>query len=421
MRKLVALAVAGLFLLFLAHEFGFVRLPFVGNAVETTQRVFGRRRLAERPDEIPVLTARVTRQDVPATLEAVATVQPLNTVVVRAQVEGRLEEALFRDGQDVEKGDILARIDARTYQAAYDQAVAKKAQDSAQLANARLDLERAERLSAANYGSRQQLDTQRANVAQLQALLQVDDAIIENARITLDHATIRAPISGRTGLRAVDPGNLIRSGDVGVVTITQMQPIGAIFNLPQQNLRAVNEALSGGVLKAVALEADNTTEIDQGEVQTIDNQVDPTTGTVRVRAVFANAQKHLWPGQFINIRIEVAVDRQALTVPAGAVQRGPNGAFVYLVRADDKVAMTPVAVVRQDERLAILRGGLDEGARVVTSGFMQLNDGAKVKPSDAGEPAAEPAPPPAPAAQQRRRDNGRRASQSAGGAGPVTR
>jgi multidrug efflux system membrane fusion protein len=341
-------------------------------------------------------------------------VQSLANVVVRPQVEGRLMEIRFRDGQDVTKGDVLAIIDPRTYQATYDQAVAKKGQDMAQLANARLDLERSEKLAAANFGSRQQLDTQRAAVAQLEALLKVDDAIIENARITLDHATITAPISGRTGLRAIDAGNLVRAADFGLVTITQMQPIGALFSLPQQNLGAVNAALARGSLKAVALDADNATVIETGEVETIDNQVDPATGTVRIRANFPNAQKLLWPGQFINVRIEVDVDRQALTVPTAAVQRGPNGAFVYALRDDMTVAMTPVVVARQDDKIAILRSGVDEGARIVTSGFMLLKDGAKVKPTDADAPVAE-APPERP-----RRDGPRRASQ-AGGASPVTR
>ena len=412
MRKVLALLVAGLFLLFLAQEFGLVRLPFgPGQAVEATQRAFGRRRAAERVEDIPVLTASVTRRDAPVTIDAVGAVQSLASVVVRAQVEGRLNEIRFRDGQDVTKGDVLAIIDARTYQAAYDQAVAKKAQDMAQLANARLDLERSEKLAAANFGSRQQLDTQRANVAQFEALLQVDDAIIENARITLDHATIRAPISGRTGLRAIDAGNLVRTADFGLVTITQMQPIGAIFSLPQQNLGAVNAALARGALKALALDADNATIIESGEVETLDNQVDPATGTVRIRAIFPNAEKRLWPGQFLNIRIEVDIDRQALTVPTAAVQRGPNGAFVFVVRPDMSVAMTPVVVARQDDKVAILRSGVEPGARVVTSGFMLLKEGARVKPTDADAPVAEPQEPP----QRPRR------SSQAGGAGPVTR
>jgi multidrug efflux system membrane fusion protein len=418
LKKFAALLVAGLFLVFLAQEFGFVRLPFsTGQAVEATQRAFGRgRRQAERIEEIPVLTARVTRRDAPVTIDAVGSVQSLASVVVRAQVEGRLNEIRFRDGQDVTKGDVLAVIDARSYQAAHDQAVAKKAQDAAQLANARLDLERSEKLNAASFGSRQQLDTARASVAQLEALLQVDDAIIANARITLDHAIVRAPISGRTGLRAIDAGNLVRAADSGLVTITQMQPIGALFALPQQNLAAVNTALARRPLKALVLDADNATVLETGEVETLDNQVDAATGTVRIRAVFPNAQKLLWPGQFVNIRIEVDINRQALTVPSAAVQRGPRGTFVYVVRDDMTVTVAPVAVARQDDRIAILRSGVEDSARIVTSGFMLLKDGTRVKPTDADAPVADAAP----ETQRPRRDGAGRSSQT-GGASPVTR
>jgi len=418
LRKVLALLAAGLLLVFLAQEFGLVRLPFsTGQAVEATQRAFGRgRRQAERIEEIPVLTARVMRRDAPVTIDAVGSVQSLASVVVRAQVEGRLNEIRFRDGQDVTKGDVLAVIDARSYQAAHDQAVAKKAQDAAQLANARLDLERSEKLNAASFGSRQQLDTARASVAQLEALLQVDDAIIANARITLDHAIVRAPISGRTGLRAIDAGNLVRAADSGLVTITQMQPIGALFALPQQNLAAVNTALARGPLKALVLDADNATVLETGEVETLDNQVDAATGTVRIRAVFPNAQKLLWPGQFVNIRIEVDINRQALTVPTAAVQRGPSGTFVYVVRDDMTVTVAPVAVARQDDRIAILRSGVEDSARIVTSGFMLLKDGTKVKPTDADAPVADAAP----ETQRPRRDGAGRSSQT-GGASPVTR
>ncbi len=418
LRKVLALLAAGLLLVFLAQEFGLMRLPFsTGQAVEATQRAFGRgRRQAERIEEIPVLTARVTRRDAPVTIDAVGSVQSLASVVVRAQVEGRLNEIRFRDGQDVTKGDVLAVIDARSYQAAHDQAVAKKAQDAAQLANARLDLERSEKLNAASFGSRQQLDTARASVAQLEALLQVDDAIIANARITLDHAIVRAPISGRTGLRAIDAGNLVRAADSGLVTITQMQPIGALFALPQQNLAAVNTALARGPLKALVLDADNATVLETGEVETLDNQVDAATGTVRIRAVFPNAQKLLWPGQFVNIRIEVDINRQALTVPTAAVQRGPRGTFVYVVRDDMTVTVAPVAVARQDDRIAILRSGVEDSARIVTSGFMLLKDGTKVKPTDADAPVADAAP----ETQRPRRDGAGRSSQT-GGASPVTR
>jgi multidrug efflux system membrane fusion protein len=411
--------------LFAAGEAGYINLPLIsGKAVETAQRAFGRgRRPQQRVEEIPVLTALVRKQDVPITLDAVGTVQALNTVLVRAQVEGRLMEIAFRDGQEVKKGDVLARIDPRAYQAQYDQAVAKKAQDEAQLANARIDLERYRRLAASNFGSRQQADTQQAVVAQLEAQARVDQAMIDSARTVLDYTTIIAPIDGRTGLRAVDAGNIIRASDAnGLVTITQMNPIAAVFNLPQQQLRAVNDAAARGALRAEALEADNTTVIETGEVEVVDNLVDVATGTVRVKARFPNAQRHLWPGQFVNVRLYVDVERQANVIPTGAVQRGPRGAYVYVVGEDRKVSLRNVTVGRQDERLAVIRTGIEPGLRVVTTGFSQLTDGATVKPSDPETPQPEAAAFPAPpaASGQRPERGGGRRGPTEGGAGAGT-
>ena len=421
MKKLYTLIVLALIGAFLAGEMGYISIPFIsGKATEVAQRAFGRgRRPSQRTEEIPVLTARVRRDDVPVTLDAVGTVQALNSVVVRAQVEGRLTEVAFQDGQEVKKGDVLARIDPRSYQAQYDQVVAKKAQDEAQLANARIDLERYERLAASNFGSRQQADTQKAVVAQLEAQLRVDQAQIDSSRVVLDYTTIIAPIDGRTGLRAVDAGNIIRSSDAGgLVTIAQMQPIAAIFSLPQQQLRAVNDAASRRKLRAEALEADNVTVIETGAVEVVDNLVDVTTGTVRVKAIFPNAERHLWPGQFINMRIYVDVDRQAMVVPTGAVQRGPRGAYVYVVGEDNKAVLKTVTVGRQDEKLAVLRAGVSPGERVVTTGFNQLTDGAVVKASDMDAPAAPVTAPEAASDGQRRRGppgegQGRRQGQGA--------
>ncbi len=400
-RKLATILVSALFVGALGYEFGFFGRD------SGAPRGFGGRRPTQKIEEVPVLTARATRADVPVTLDAVGTVQALNTVVVRAQVEGRLTEILFKDGQDVKKGDVLARIDPRTLQAQYDQTVAKKAQDAAQLANARLDFERYERLAQSNFGSRQQADTQRATVAQLEAQQQVDQALIDNAKAMLDYATITAPIDGRTGLRNVDAGNVVRASDPnGLVTITQVQPIGVLFSLPQQNLRAINRAKARGPLSAQALEPDNATVVETGEVEVIDNLVDQSTGTVRVRALFPNENQALWPGQFINIRLNVDMDRNALTVPTGAVQRGPNGAFVFIVTDEQKVALKNVQVTRQDERIAIIASGLDEAARVVTSGFMLLNDGALVKPMDARTQAEPASTQPAQNSERRRTGGG---------------
>ena len=374
-----------------AQYFGWVKLPLGGGQVaQTAQRVFGGRRQQQKIDEPPVLTAVARRLDVPVTLDAVGTVQALNTVVVRAQVDGKLIELDFTDGQDVKKGDILARIDPATYQAQYDQAVGKKAQDEAQLANARIDLDRYDKLAVGNYGSKQQADTQRALVAQLDAQVRIDQAAIDNAKAVLGYTTIVAPIDGRTGLRAVDAGNIVHASDsTGIVTITKVQPIAAIFNLPQQQLRAVNAGQALAPLKVQALADDNATVVDSGVVQVVDNLVDSSTGTVRVKAVFPNPGNGLWPGQFLNLRLFVDTLKEAVVVPTAAVQRGPNGAFVYVVGDDRKAVMTPVTVGRQDERQAVIASGLAPPARVITSGFSMITDGALVTPTEEGAAPAD--------------------------------
>ena len=347
-----------------------------------TKEATGRR--ARNPDEaISVLVTLVKRQDVPVNLEAIGTAQPLNQVVVRAQIDGRLSEVLFKDGQDVKAGDILARIDATTYQAQYDQTLAKKAQDEAQLANALKDLERYKTLASTQFTSRQQADTQASTVAQLQALVQYDTGVIANAKAILDYAVIKAPIDGRAGFRAVDPGNVIHAGDTaGLVTITRLQPIGVVFNLPQQYLRAANEASKLAPLSVAVLDADSAKPLDQGMVTTIDNQVDATTGSVKFRAEFPNATLQLWPGQFVNIKLVLSTLKGVLTVPTVAVQRGPAGAFIYAV-ADGKAVAVQVTVPRQDETTAVIEGAVIEGQSIVTSGFARLKDGAKISFGDA--------------------------------------
>ena len=393
MKKLLALLVIAVLGAWGADRLGLITIPFLsGDGAQTAQerpRIFGGRRAQKGAEVVPVLTATLVRQDVPVTIDAVGTVQALNTVVVRAQVEGRLMELGFRDGQDVKKGDVLARIDPRTYQALYDQVVAKKAQDEAQLENARIDLERYTRLAAGNFGSRQQADTQKATVAQLEAQVRVDQAAIDNARAILDYTVIRAPIDGRTGLRAVDVGNIIRASDAtGIVTLTQVKPVAAVFSLPQQYLRAVVAGQLRGRLTVQAMEADNASVIQTGEVEVIDNQVDVTTGTVRVKAIFANGDLGLWPGQFINVRVFVDVLRQALVAPAGAIQRGPKGAFVYVLTPETKAAMKSVTVGRQDEAIAVIQSGVEAGETVITTGFGQLTDGSVVRPQTPVQPEA---------------------------------
>ncbi len=407
---------------------GWIHLPLGGQAAKTAQRVFGGRPGSQQKADIPpVLTAASKRADVPVTLDAVGTVQALNTVLVRAQVDGRLLELKFTDGQDVKKGDTLALIDPTTYQALYDQSVAKKAQDEATLANARVDLVRYQKLAVSNFGSQQQSDTQKALVAQLEAGIRVDQALVDNAKATLDYTTVVAPISGRTGIRAVDAGNIVHATDsTGIVTITQVQPISAIFNLPQQQLRAVNTGQAKAPLVVQALADDNKTVIDTGKVDVVDNLVDSTTGTVRIKVSFANPGKLLWPGQFANMRLFVDTLKDVVVVPTASVQRGPNGAFVYVVGDDNKVKVTPVQVGRQDENQAVLATGVEPPARVVTTGFSSLTDGALVAPAAAENQstlAAAPAPPPDGATRGRRGEGasgggGRRRNGNGNGGGP---
>ncbi len=291
-----------------------------------------------------MLVAPARNADVPIYLDAVGNTKALNTATVRPQVGGQIVKILFREGQDVKRGDVLAEIDPRTYQAQLDQAVAKKAQDEATLANARVDLDRYTRLAASNAGPKQQADTQKALVAQLEAQVQGDQAAIDNTRAMLSYTKITAPFDGRTGLRLIDEGNLVQAGDTnGVVVITQIQPISVIFNLPQQQYQQVSKAFAKGTLPVDALAADGTI-VDRGKLQVIDNQMDQTTGTIRMKAEFPNAELQLWPGQFVNVRVLVETLRQVVVVPVSAVQRGPNGTFAYVVDADSKVAVRAVKV-----------------------------------------------------------------------------
>src|SRR6201995_5082251 len=299
-----------------------------------------------RPDlPVPVLAATPRIQDVPVYLDGVGTVRALNTVTVRSQVDGKLIAVNFVEGQDVRKDDVLAEIDPAIYQAQYDQAVAKKAQDEALLTNQKLDLQRYEQLASTNAGSKQQADTQRATVAQQQALIRADQAAIDNAQATLGYTRIVAPLSGRAGLRQVDQGNIIHATDTtGLVIITQLQPIAVQFSLPQQQIMRVNAASAKGALAVDVFGNDGTTVVDTGTLKGIDNQVDPTTGTLKLKAEFPNANLQLWPGQFVNVRLKVETLSQALVIPTSAVQRGPIGTFSYVIVEDNVVSAKPVVV-----------------------------------------------------------------------------
>jgi multidrug efflux system membrane fusion protein len=348
-----------------------------------------------RPDlPVPVLAATPRIQDVPVYLDAVGAVRALNTVTVRSQVDGKLIAVNFTEGQDVKKGDVLGEIDPVLFKAQYDQAVAKKAQDEAQLANQRLDLARYQQLSASNAGSKQQYDTQRAVVAQQEALVNADQAAIDNAQAMLGYTKIIAPLSGRAGLRQVDQGNIIHAADVtGLVIITQLQPIAVQFSLPQQQIVRTNAAAAKGALTVDVFGNDGTTVIDSGTLKGIDNQVDPTTGTLKLKAEFPNANFQLWPGQFVNVRLKVDTLSQAVVVPTSAVQRGPAGTFSYVIGDGEIVTAKPVAVTQQNEHDAVIASGLSPSDRVVTTGFANLSDGAKVIiGKDDQTPAADLAP-----------------------------
>jgi multidrug efflux system membrane fusion protein len=344
---------------------------------------------------VPVIAAAVRKADVPVYLDGVGTIRALNTVTVRPQVDGRLMSINFTEGQNVTRGFVLAQIDPVTYQAAYDQAVAKKAQDEATLANARLDLERYNRLAATNSVPRQQLDTQKATVAQLEAQVKLDQAIIDNAKAVLDYTTIVAPLDGRTGIRLVDQGNYVRAFDAtGIVVITQLQPISVLFTLPQQQLGDVNRASARRTLPVEVLGPDNKTAVERGELKVVDNQVDQTTGTIKLKAEFPNREFQLWPGQFVNVRLLINTLEQVAVAPTAAVQRGPNGTFVYVVQPDNKVAIRNITVSQQDETLSVIDSGLQPDERVVTTGFARLTAGAEVAVTNAesvpaGTPQAE--------------------------------
>ena len=328
---------------------------------------------------VPVLVAAAVHADVPVYLGAVGTTRALNTVTVRAQVDGKLIEVAFKEGQDVKKGDVLARIDPTTFQAQLNQAAAKKAQDEAQLANAMRDLERYERLATTNAINRQQLDTQKALVNQNAALVQADQAAIENAQAMLAFTTIAAPIAGRTGIRQVDEGNIVRASDsTGIVTLTQLRPISVLFNLPQQELNQVNSAFALGPLGVEAQRSDNDAVIDRGTLRVVDNQVDQSTGTVKLKAEFPNSDLQLWPGQFVNVRLLIDTLKQVVVIPTGAVQRGPSGTFVYVVKDDNTVTMRPINVQKQDEAQTVVASGVAPPERVVTTGFARLVDGGKI-------------------------------------------
>ena len=381
-------------------------------AQEATPSRGAGRRAAQKDGVVPVTVETVKKQTVPVYREGIGNVQALYTVTVRAQVDGRLTSVEFTEGQDVRKGDVLARIDPAIYKAQYDQALAKKAQDEATLANARLDLVRYQKLASTNAGPQQQADQQAATVAQLEAQVRSDQAAIDNAKAYLDYTVITSPIDGRIGLRQIDPGNIVHASDAsGLVSITQVRPVAVIFTLPQRDLPVVSAALARGGVKVEVVGALARGTVPTGTLQTIDNQIDVTTGTIKLKAVFPNDDQTLWPGQFVSTRVVVDTLVDARVVPTTAVRRGPNGTFVYIIGGDERALVQPVEVVLQDETRAVIAQGLDIGSRVVTVGFAQLAHNKPVK-IVAG---AEPAPPAASPAAFERKGSGSGKRDESGG------
>ena len=333
---------------------------------------------------VPVTATTVKVQALPIELSNIGTAQAWQAVVVRTRVNGTLERVFFREGQEVKPGDKLAEIDPRPYQAALDAAMAKKVQDQAVLANAIRDLARYANLAKSDFASRQQLDTQQALVAQTRAAIKGDDAAIYAARINLGYTMIKAPIPGRMGLRLVDPGNVVQTTDAnGIVTIAQDHPIAVIFALPQHDLPQIHAAMAlaakrGSRPEVDVYASDNTTLLAKGSLLTTDNAIDPSTGTIKLKARFANTHDTLTPGQFVQARLIVQTVPDALTVPSGAVQRGVDGLFVFRITPQNTAQVVTVKVGQDNSHVAQILGGLKAGDRIVVNGQSRLTNGTHV-------------------------------------------
>jgi multidrug efflux system membrane fusion protein len=337
------------------------------------------KRASAPPPRIPVSVAAATRQDVPIYLSGLGAVQALNTVPIHSQVDGQLIEIAFTEGQHVKKGDVLASIDPRLFQAAFDQAVAKKGQDEANLISADKDLTRAKTLVVRSFQTEQVVDQQQAKVDVLKASIKADDAAIESARTQLDYTTITSPIDGRAGIRQIDLGRIIHPSDATpLVVLTQTQPAAVVFTLPQIHLEPLREALERGPVEVTAFDQNNVKALGTGKLLLIDVIIDQATATIRLKALFPNADERLWPGEFVNARVRVGTANNALTIPLAALQRGPNGLFTWVVGDDDKAQMRPIRTGPSADDAAIVTDGLDAGERVVTEGYYRLQPGVAV-------------------------------------------
>src|SRR6266850_820389 len=338
---------------------------------------------------VPVKIAAVEKADFPVYLTGLGTVQGFNTVLVRTRVDGQINSIAFKEGKFVKQGDTLVEIDPRPFQAALDQAKAKKAQDEANLANANLDLQRFTKLG--EFATRQQTDTQRSTVSQLTAQLAADDAAISNAQTQLDYTTVKAPISGVAGLRQIDVGNIVNaSTQTGIVTIAQIEPIAVIFTAPEDQLPYINEAQSTQPLKVIALTTDGKKTLSDGTLSVINNQVDTTSGTIRLKAVFDNKNHALWPGQSVSTRLLVKTLKDATVVPDDAIQHGTDGLYAYIVNQDNKAELRKVKVSQSIDGRSVVDDGLSPGQQVITSGQYKVQPGTLVSTAVASSEPAQP-------------------------------
>jgi membrane fusion protein, multidrug efflux system len=328
---------------------------------------------------IPVTTARVTRQNVPIFAEGIGSAQAFQSVLIQARVTGWLDRIAFNEGQEVKPGDLLAQIDPRPYAAALAQAEAKSAADQATLANDEVNLKRDAALAQRSFATQQQVDNDAAAVRVMQASLQGDAANIQTAALNLSFCRITAPIEGVVGLRLVDVGNLIQAGTgQGIVTITQIKPISVVFTLPQDDLPRIRAALDAGKPLVVAYSQDDQTPLGNGELVAPSNAIAAGTGTITLKATFPNTSGSLWPGQFVNAHLQLAIQRNAITVPIAAIEHGPDGLYVFVVGPDATTAMRPVVVGYQDRTQAVVTQGLGGGEKVVISGQSRIQNGSRV-------------------------------------------
>ncbi|HWL19401.1 MAG TPA: efflux RND transporter periplasmic adaptor subunit [Bradyrhizobium sp.] len=367
-----------------AGYFGWQR--FYGQ--EVTARAENAQKSAARRPAVPVTLAPVEKADFPVFLTGLGTVQGFNTVQVRTRVDGQIDKIAFQEGQLVNQGDLLVEVDPRPFQATLDQAKAKKAQDEANLANANLDLQRYTKLG--EFATRQQTDTQRSTVAQLTAQIAADDAAISNAQTQLDYTQIKAPISGVAGLRQVDIGNIVNAAtQTGVVTIAQIEPIAVIFTAPEDQLPYINEAQATSPLKVIAITTDGKKPLAEGKLAVINNQVDTTSGTIRLKAVFDNKNHALWPGQSVSTRLLLKTLKDATVVPDDAVQHGTNGLYAYAVTTDNKADLRKIKVSQSIDGRTVVDEGLKPGERVITGGQFKVQPGSLISTAVASSDTAQ--------------------------------